>query len=79
MRRTLKANLINNVLVVDPNGSVEVHIDNQNGTGIISFMGSNRAIVTYDSRGNRVVSHMSLGADDTSDMQQSIENIVAYM
>lgn len=79
MKRVIQAKLINGVLVVDPTGDVVVTIDNQNGTGIIHFMGENRAFVTYDSRGNRVVSHMAIGIADTAEMQQSIENIVNCM
>jgi hypothetical protein len=79
----IKAHYFNNVLIPHPNGNVEAHVTYQltedGKMALISFAGQNRAVVHFSSTGSKVISYTSLGMDDSIEMQQSVDNIVAVL
>ena len=81
MNQIIKASMVDDVLIPDVNGIVEIDVEYQqdmNGmkTALISFGGCHRAAVTFAVDGQRIVNHFSLGFDDSVQMQKSVENIV---
>lgn len=79
----IKAYYFGNVLHPRLDGNVDVHVTFQvtddGKTALIAFAGQNRAVVHFSSTGNKVVSYTSLGMDDSIEMQQSVDNIVALL
>ncbi|EBV8434178.1 hypothetical protein NFI00_000042 [Salmonella enterica] len=79
-KQIVKATVVDDVLVPNPNGETEVIVDIEQNAGdcktaTLSFWGGIQGVVSYDETGERVVSHMALGIADTPNIATSIENI----